>query len=279
MESKIDILVYNFMDVFYGCIIRNSNICEEKIPNHTLVYLIDGELVMDIKDKRIIFKKGDAFLLRRNHLPRVTKRLAKKDGLFKGIFLELRPAFLKSFVAQNRISLAGHIEKNRNLTHEILPKHPFLNGLFLSLEQYFDSNTHPTEKLMINKLNEAVLALLKVRPEFGDMLFDFEDPWKIDLESFMLKYFKSNLSLNEFANYTGRSLTTFKRDFKSLFNETPSRWVMKQRLKEAYDLISLKHAKPSEIYLEVGFNNFSHFSASFIKEFGQSPSSLLDDHG
>lgn len=274
MQSKIDILVYNFIDIFYGCIIQNSFICEEKIPNHTLVFLIDGELVMDIKDKRIIFKKGDAFFLRRNHLPKVTKRPAKKNTLFKGIFLELRPAFLKSFIIQNRISPSRTTKNNRIVTHEILPKHPFLNGLFLSLEQYFDTNTYPTEKLMTNKLNEAVLALLEVQPEFGNILFDFEEPFKIDLESFMLKYFKSNLSLTEFANYTGRSLTTFKRDFKNLFNDTPSRWIMKQRLKEAHNLISDKKVKPSDVYLEVGFNNFSHFSASFKKEFGQSPSSL-----
>ena len=262
------------MDVFYGCTIQNTTICEQKIPNHTLVYLIDGELMMELKDKRIIFKKGDAFFLRRNHLPKVTKRPAKKGEVFKGIFLELRPSFLKSFLAQNKIAVSAPKQKSRVLTHESLPKHPFLNGLFLSLEQYFDSNTHPSEKLMTNKLNEAVLVLLETKPELGEVLFDFEEPWKIDLENFMLKYYKTNLSLDEFANYTGRSLTTFKRDFKNLFDDTPGKWIMKQRLKEAYNLIADKDARPSEIYLQVGFNNFSHFSASFKKEFGQSPSSL-----
>ncbi|MEO3405021.1 helix-turn-helix domain-containing protein [Mucilaginibacter sp. CAU 1740] len=35
-----------------------------------------------------------------------------------------------------------------------------------------------------------------------------------------------------------------------------------------------KHKKPMEIYLETGFENLSHFSYAFKKQFGYTPTDL-----
>ena len=53
-----------------------------------------------------------------------------------------------------------------------------------------------------------------------------------------------------------------------------SEWLKKKRLDEAYFQISKQHLKPSEVYLEVGFEDLSHFSFAFKKEFGRSPSEV-----
>lgn len=63
-----------------------------------------------------------------------------------------------------------------------------------------------------------------------------------------------------------------KKNISELFHETPSRWIIKRRLEEAYTLLKQENAAPSEIYLKVGFKNFSHFSTAFKKQFGISPS-------
>jgi AraC-like DNA-binding protein len=59
-----------------------------------------------------------------------------------------------------------------------------------------------------------------------------------------------------------------------LFNETPSRWLVKKRLEEAHFLITQKNKKPSDIYLELGFEDLSHFSFAFRKQYGQTPTQL-----
>lgn len=41
-----------------------------------------------------------------------------------------------------------------------------------------------------------------------------------------------------------------------------------KRLKEAYYLIKNRDKKPSDIYLDLGFENLSHFYSSFKKKFG-----------
>ena len=49
---------------------------------------------------------------------------------------------------------------------------------------------------------------------------------------------------------------------------------MKKRLEEAHFLIKQKNQHPSSVYLDVGFENMSHFSFSFKKLFGYNPSSV-----
>lgn len=52
-------------------------------------------------------------------------------------------------------------------------------------------------------------------------LFDFTDPWKIDILGFMEKNYAYDLTIEDIAHYTGRSLATFKRDFKKVSDLSP----------------------------------------------------------
>ena len=71
-------------------------------------------------------------------------------------------------------------------------------------------------------------------------------------------------------------LTSFKRDFKKTFNDTPSRWLINKRLREANFLMDKKGLRASNVYLEVGFEDLSHFSFAFKKMFGFTPTQLPD---
>jgi len=93
--------------------------------------------------------------------------------------------------------------------------------------------------------------------------------------SYMEKNFMYNLPLEKFGYLTGRSLTTFKRDFKKAFNTTPQRWLTQKRLELAHYQFAEKKMKPIDVCYEVGFENLSHFSFAFKKHFGYAPSELL----
>ncbi|HEY4194866.1 MAG TPA: AraC family transcriptional regulator, partial [Mucilaginibacter sp.] len=130
------------------------------------------------------------------------------------------------------------------------------------------------DELQSLKLREAILILLQANPGLKDVLFDFSEPGKIDLEAFMNKNFHFNVHLKRFAYLTGRSLATFKRDFERIFHITPSRWLVQRRLQEAYYLIKEKGKAASDVYLELGFEDLSHFSFAFKKTYGVSPSKI-----
>ena len=90
----------------------------------------------------------------------------------------------------------------------------------------------------------------------------------------MQQHYKFNVGLERFAFLTGRSLSAFKRDFKKIFNETPNRWLTKRRLQEARFLVEEKKLRPKDIYLDLGFEDLSHFSFAFKKAFGVAASRL-----
>jgi hypothetical protein len=72
------------------------------------------------------------------------------------------------------------------------------------------------EDLAFIKITEAISILRTVNLEIDHVLANFEEPGKIDLVDYMEKNFMFNLPLEKFSYLTGRSLTTFKRDFKNL---------------------------------------------------------------
>jgi len=278
MPKDSNIVVYNYMDTFYCGYVEKDFYCEEMVTEHMLVYICSGELELVSKEKNYILKKGDSFFLKRNHMLRKFKRASKNGGPFKGLFLQLKAPFLKKIMKERDIMIPLTTSPDlKSSPYIMLKRHPFLNGLFVSLEQYFDVEQYPSKELMEAKLKEAVYTLLQVKPEIGTVLFDFTDPWKVDLADFMNSHYRSNLSVEEFAHYTGRSLSTFKKEFFQIFNSTPSRWIVKKRLDEAKFLINDQREKPSDVYLEVGFKNLSHFSTAFKKEFGIAPSSLVQE--
>ena len=131
-----------------------------------------------------------------------------------------------------------------------------------------------TDEMGILKVKEGIKLLLLALPSLRNFLFDYAEPYKIDLEKFMLNNFQFNVPIEKFAQLTGRSLAGFKRDFQKAFDLPPRQWLLSKRLDAAKFLIENKHQRPSVIYLELGFESLSHFSHSFKKKYGLIPSHL-----
>src|SRR5258708_31675155 len=227
-------------------------------------------MVMDDGNQESVFNEGDFRFARRNRLVKFLK-LPPEGGEFRSLSVHLNQEMLRNF----SIEFGYGSEKHSNGDAILRLKSDVLYKNYMdSLMPYLQLNPLGNESLLANKLKEAILLLLKVNPELKDVLFDFSEPGKIDLEAFMNKNFHFNVELNRFAYLTGRSLATFKRDFEKLFHITPSRWLLQRRLQEAHYLIKEKGKAPSDVYLDVGFEDLSHFSFAFKKIYGVEPSKI-----
>lgn len=154
-------------------------------------------------------------------------------------------------------------------------KHKLIDNFIQSILPYFNEKGIIDGDFLNIKRSELSLVLLKTNPGLADVLFDFSNPEKINLEAFMNRHYKFNASLERFAYLTGRSLSAFKRDFEKTFRASPSHWLVQKRLEEAHYLLRKKGKKPSDIYLDPGFENFSHFSFAFRKAFGHPPTQTV----
>jgi hypothetical protein len=165
-------------------------------------------------------REGEQFIPEHVFSYQVSGTMTMNDGNMEYIF---RPG---SF----RFSRRNHLIKFNKLPPE--------GGEFKSFSVYFDQPFLRNFSMEAGykaerHMREAILLLFKVNPETKDILFDFSEPGKIDLEAFMNKNFHFNVDLNRFAYLTGRSLATFKRDFEKIFGTSPNRWLQQRRLREA----------------------------------------------
>jgi AraC family transcriptional regulator, exoenzyme S synthesis regulatory protein ExsA len=236
------------------------------LPEHILWLMLSGTMEVATHIGISTFGQGALCLVRKNQLIKATK---KPEGVtpFKGIGIFLAQAFLKNYSIEHNVVANSAYTGETNVP---LPLDPFMKGYFDSLMPYFEHSQPLTDALANAKTTEAIELLLR-NPPLKDFLFDFNDPFKIDLESYMNGHFTYNVSLSEFAKLTGRSLSTFKRDFMKIFNAPPEKWLKKRRLERAHFLIIQEKRRPSDVYWEVGFANLSHFSDSFKEYFGYSP--------
>lgn len=257
-------------DILYSCYSQKSSEGEQFIADHNLGFLISGSSEIFIGGAKYVFNTGDIRFFRRNQLARYTK-FPPPGGEYKSISVAMDQDTLRDISEEYQLFMH---KPNPDICGLLLePKH-ILTSYFNSIAPYLDSTGKFNKMLTALKVREAVMILLEVNPALKDVLFDFTEPGKIDLEAYMNTHYKYNVDINRFAYLTGRSLATFKRDFVRIFNLPPSRWIQQKRLTDAYYLIREKGWKSSEVYLEVGFKDLSHFSYAFKKAYGVPPSVL-----
>jgi AraC-type DNA-binding domain-containing proteins len=254
--------------ILHSCYFEQSRSGEQFIPEHFFGYIISGTMEVHDGTQLHNFKEGDFRLLTRNHLAKFAK-IPADDGVFKSASVMLDQETLRNFSMEY-----GYVAE-KNVPHESvvrLSNNVLYKNYADSIASYQDLNDAENKDIITLKVKELLLLLMKINPELKDVLFDFNEPGKVDLEAFMNRNFHFNVEMKRFAYLTGRSLATFKRDFEKIFSTSPNRWLQQRRLKEAYFLIKERGRRPSDVYLEVGFENLSHFSYSFKQMFGIAPS-------
>lgn len=262
--------IYNYWDIVYSCFVPQEMLSEYKMPVHVLIYVYSGEMVVNDNGRTLKVGKGNYVFIKRDHQVKLLKHTVK-NAPYKAISIRFERNFLRNFFSTlDKKTLPNDVRRIREAAI-LLPQTPALQSLFLSLFPYTDANVKPKDEIIRLKMQEALYCLLDTDKRFYPTLFDFNESWKIDLLPFMEANYTQDMTLDEFATYTGRSLATFKRDFAKVSDLSPEKWLIKKRLDKAYELLSNGNIKPSDVYVAVGFKNRSHFSSAFKRQFGIPP--------
>ncbi len=270
-SERSESLRFNYHDIFFSYYFNNERSCMQMIKDHMLVYVYSGEIILEEGNKKTEVHKNECVFLRKDNRIRMTKQ-PRGEEQFQAIFMHFKRNFLRDFYQTiDKKELPLEAEKYKPSVIK-LTKTPDIESLFQSMIPYFDSNKEPAKELMQLKLQAGVYTLLNIDKRFYPALFDFTEPWKIDILDYMNENYMYDLSVEEIASFTGRSLATFKRDFKKISPLPPQKWLIEKRLKVARDKILNENKRISDVYLEVGFKNLSHFSSAFKRRFGYAPS-------
>ncbi|MEO0900081.1 MAG: helix-turn-helix domain-containing protein [Bacteroidota bacterium] len=197
-------------------------------------------------------------------------RSEEKDAICEAIAVYLYPALLKEIYKKEIPSF---------LTYEESPQPKKLIGNKLieqymhNLSIYFEEPEAFDEELGILKLKELMLILLKSENHVGIRQFLSETftPVNIELKKAIENNLYNNLSIDQLAYICNMSVSTFKREFKKTFNDTPARYIKHRRLLAAEKRLLTTQDSITDIAFSLGFVDISTFSANFQEKFSLSP--------
>ncbi len=235
-------------------------------------YLKEGELSLTSAtgnlsihaEESVLLRCGNYFVNAIQKLPAKTTCEVYAVHLYPDMLKEIYKNEFPNFIKDNAIKpYIRKIEKQSIITHFIK-----------SLDFYFENPNLVTDDMLILKIKELILLLLQTdNAENIITLFShLFNPRQAGLFEVVEAHLYSSISIVDLARLTGRSLSTFKRDFETQFCDTPANYIKEKKLEKALELLQLTDLSVSEICFEVGFQDTSHFTKTFKQKYNQTPS-------
>lgn len=154
----------------------------------------------------------------------------------------------------------------------IIENDDYITSYLNSLSTVSSAPTVFMQNLLSVKFEELMLYLInKYGSAFEIYLQSLTSKATSSFKAIIEKNIYSNLKIEEIAFLCHMSLSTFKRKFIKEYQTSPGKWLQDKRLRRAKELLEGDNIKPSDIYLDFGYNNLSNFSAAFKNKFGKSP--------
>lgn len=163
------------------------------------------------------------------------------------------------------------ISKGKKI-YKIAPSSLVKKFFSLLLTTYKD---YKNSKELLNLKLLELLYLLDINSESNQLCISLSSietgKTKRNIKRLLEKYAISDLNINDFAVLSGRSIATFNRDFKKIYNTSPKQWLIEKRLSHAYELLVNKDSSVTDAANEIGYENISHFIESFKKKYNKTP--------
>lgn len=212
--------------ILYSCYAHTSREGEQFIAEHVFGVVFEGSQTMYVGDKTYQYQPGDFRFFRKNQLCKFVKQ-PPPGGEFMSLSIRLDKDTLRDMSQELGLHPDAPYRGDDIL---LLEPNELLKSFVESLKPYLRTDKDIDPVLTELKVKEAVMLLLQTNPALKNILFDFAEPGKIDLEAFMNKNYRYNVDISRFAYLTGRSLATFKRDFEKIYHTSPNRWLQQRRL-------------------------------------------------
>ena len=236
-----------------------------------LSYARKGQLHLRTQNRLYTVPRGSFVLLRKYTETTYFKTFTDEEGEAKGYNFLLNDEFIRKVIKNVSLPASASPIGDRVIIMDATPQ---LLGLMDSIAQYVDHGADLDPALVELKTLEALMAIVQADKNLASIFMEYSKAERADLSMFMNHHYLENITLDVLAKRSGRSLSTFNREFRMTFNETPHKWILRKRLERARMMLVQDHVKPSDVYLEVGFEDLAHFSRAFKKQYKVPPSRI-----
>jgi AraC-like DNA-binding protein len=254
--------------VEYTCPIRDDYACVWTQTDY-LVHVLSGKKTWHTPEGTWEGVKGDTLYVKKG--ASFVKQYFDDDFCLMLFFIS--DDFIKEIVRENsgQIKHSAASEKSQDILR--VKNDVAISAFFQSMLTYFTATDRPSEALLKLKLKELIVSILfsQDNPGLSAYFQSLAGEDKTSLTQIMEANFCYNLSLDDFAKLCNRSLSSFKRDFKKHYNLTPGKWLLQKRVDYSAVLLKNRNLNVSQVCMECGFEDISHFSKVFKERFGVSP--------
>ncbi len=256
--------------------LTSSLLNQEKIAtSHCFMYVLKGKVEVQSNEGNSITTQSGGMLF----MPRDTYLIS--DFVIENEDAELFLIFIEHEIVDVFLSTEG--ESNRKVstrTPTICKLHAStkINHYFDSLKNIYSGVENSREMLKLKILEFLHLVNIDNRNDIVETLYVSEQrKKKRNIASLMLENYNKNLTVSDFANLSGRSLSTFNRDFKRKYETSPKQWLIAQKMSVANSLLA-NGSNVTNCALEIGYSNVSQFIKAYKAIYGKTPKEIKNNY-
>jgi len=237
------------------------------------IYFKEQGPILLSSENNVQVKSKEAVLLKcGNHFLDLLRE--KENGEVEVIVVHLFPEVLKKLYIGE---LPAVIEKQtQNKRSQVVASSDVIAKFIDSLEFYFQNPSLVNNDLLELKIKELILLLVQSNNvnSILELIADLYSPKAVLLKEVIELHLFSNLKLEQLAKLCNQSLSSFKREFKKEFNDSPTNYIISKKIEKAQELLKMTKLSINEIAYEVGFQDQLYFTRLFKKRTGMTPSNF-----
>ncbi len=145
----------------------------------------------------------------------------------------------------------------------------YIEGLLF----YFENPSLVNEDILILKFKEIILLLSQTRNATSVQVIFSQlfSPTAYTFKQIFEAHLFSQLTIEDLAQQHNLSVSSFKREFAKLYNDTPANYIKAKKLEKAAELLRVSEERISDIAFDCGFNGLANFTKSFSKKYNTTP--------
>jgi len=138
---------------------------------------------------------------------------------------------------------------------------------------YFENPSLINDEILILKLKEIILLLSQTKNAgtVQVILSQLFSPVTYSFKQIIEANLFSQVGIEELARKTNLSVSSFKREFTKLYNDSPANYIKNKRLEKAAELLLVSGNRITDIAFDCGFNDLANFTRSFHEKFNVTP--------
>ena len=242
------------------------------MPNEAcFLYILKGEYDSISETERLRIEAEESLLMKCGNYT-CNMHPSKDSETYQALAVHFYPEILMK-IYENKLPnfLTQSLPLDTGMTkinNDILIR-KYIEGILF----YFENPNLFTEEILVLKLKEIILLLNQTKnaPAIRSILSNLFSQSTHSFKEIIKSHYYENITLEELATLNNQSLSTFKREFKKIYKSSPATYLRKKKLEKSIELLIHTDLRSTDIAYECGFSNVSHYSKTFKKIYGVSP--------